>query len=227
MDDSILELEMARRFYGYGRWDAPHWFVGLEEGKGRNELPDNAQRVNAWDQLGRTELCDCLEFHYLIGEKDFHKERPILQHTWRPIILLLKTFLGDRSDKDSFLRAYQRDRWGRVNGGVTCVIEMTGSAAKSLDVPKDRERFQPERIEGIHYRMLKYKPRLMVIYGGGRKKREGWEKILGSRFGADGVMKLESTIVAHTPQPAAHILKDTEWEALGRKLRAESWASRS
>ena len=221
MDDSPLGLEMARRFYGYGRWDAPHWFIGLEEGKGHNELADNSPRVNAWDQLGRTELCDCLEFHRLIGEKKYHKERPILQNTWRPLILLLKTFLDDRSDKDSFLRAFQRDRWGRVSGGGTCVIEMSGSAAKSLNVPKDRERFQPERIEGIHNRMLKYKPRLVVIYGGGKKKRECWEKIFESRFGPDGILKLESTIVAHTAQPAAHILKDTDWEALGQRLRAE------
>jgi hypothetical protein len=53
---------------------------------------------------------DCFEFHYLIGEKDYHKERPVLQKTWRPLILLLKAFLDDRSDKDGFLRAYQRDR---------------------------------------------------------------------------------------------------------------------
>src|ERR1700741_2319450 len=57
------ELEMARRSYGYGRWDAPYWFIGPEQGKGRAEPSGNSQRVNAWRKLGENELCDCLDFH--------------------------------------------------------------------------------------------------------------------------------------------------------------------
>jgi hypothetical protein len=113
------ELEMARRSYGYGRWDAPYWFIGPEQGKGQAESSGNSQRVNAWQKLGQNELCDCLDFHAQISDMSWHRGRPSLQPTWRPLILLLKTFLNQPSDIES-LREYQRDRWGRVKGGETC-----------------------------------------------------------------------------------------------------------
>jgi hypothetical protein len=60
MDYGTLELEMGRRSCGYGRWNAPYWFIGPEQGKGKDERDDNAQRVKAWQQLGRAELCELL-----------------------------------------------------------------------------------------------------------------------------------------------------------------------
>ena len=135
MDDRKRELEMARRCYGYGRWEAPYWFLGPEQGKGRKEPPDNTRRVEAWFELGATELCDCHDFHSLIGEKDWHREKPNLQRTWRPLILVLKTFLDDLSNDDlsnkECLRNYQRTRWGRADG-ETCIIELSSLASKSL-----------------------------------------------------------------------------------------------
>jgi hypothetical protein len=46
----------CKQFFGYGRWDAPVWFVGLEEaGAG---TPEELQvRLAAWDQCGRREHC--------------------------------------------------------------------------------------------------------------------------------------------------------------------------
>lgn len=32
MHDRILE--MAKRSFGYGRWEAPYWFIGPEQGMG-------------------------------------------------------------------------------------------------------------------------------------------------------------------------------------------------
>lgn len=113
MDFGESELEMARRSYGYGRWYAPYWFIGPEQGKGKGEACDNSQRIRAWKQLRETELCDCLDFHAQIRDMSWHLSKPSLQRTWRTLILLLKTFLDEPSDIES-LRAYQRDRWGRV-----------------------------------------------------------------------------------------------------------------
>jgi hypothetical protein len=46
-------LEMARRNYGYGRWDAPYWFIGPQQGMGRHENSNLRLRVKAWQDLGR------------------------------------------------------------------------------------------------------------------------------------------------------------------------------
>lgn len=73
----------------YGRWGAPYWFIGPEQGQAPEENDDHKPRVKAWLELGGGELTDCREFHVLIGEKRWHRERPKLQSTWRSLLLLL------------------------------------------------------------------------------------------------------------------------------------------
>jgi hypothetical protein len=212
----MRELEMARRFYGYGRWDAPYWFIGPEQGKGPKETGDNTPRVNAWLQLGGADLCDCRDFHDLIGEKNWHKETPRLQSTWRPLMALLMTFLGEPANKGT-LRDYQRDRWGRVSGGETCVIELSGLPARNSRVPMPREQFRQERIEIIRQRMITYKPRLVVMYGVSEKAH--WEQIAGAALEPDRFLQRESSILGFTRHPAARRRENNDWEELGKKLR--------
>lgn len=107
MDDGIRE--MARRSYGYGSWDAPYWFIGPEQGQALNENNDLKRRVEAWLHFGGAELCDCREFHDRICQMKWHQERPRLQSTWRPLMLLLMTFLKRPTDNES-LRTYHSGR---------------------------------------------------------------------------------------------------------------------
>ena len=86
--------EMARHWYGHGRWDYPYWFIGPEPGQARSENHDFQPRLEAWRHSGAGELCDCQAFHDHLSEKRWHGEKPRLQPTWRPLILLLMTFLG-------------------------------------------------------------------------------------------------------------------------------------
>jgi hypothetical protein len=67
MDQEVRE--MARRCYGYGRWDAPYWFIGPEPGQARDENNDLMPRAKSWLDLGGGELIDCHAFHSLICEK--------------------------------------------------------------------------------------------------------------------------------------------------------------
>jgi hypothetical protein len=67
MDDRVRD--MARQRYGFGRWEAPCWFIGLEEGVAQDENDDLIPRVNARRALGGGELNDCAEFHDKIGER--------------------------------------------------------------------------------------------------------------------------------------------------------------
>jgi hypothetical protein len=74
MFDSTEDLEMAHHSLGYGHWDAPYWFIGPEQGKGRKESPDNTPRVEAWKRLGKPEVYDCREFHSLIANDDWQEQ---------------------------------------------------------------------------------------------------------------------------------------------------------
>jgi hypothetical protein len=211
-----FELEMARRSYGYGRWDAPYWFIGPEQGKGQGEPSGNSPRVRAWQRLGGTELCDCLDFHAEMPDMSWHCRKPNLQRTWRPLILLLKTFLDQPSDLES-LRAYQRDRWGRVKDGETCVIELSGLAVRSSKIPAERDRFREERITIIRQRMLSYKPVLIVMYG--LNERPHWEKIAGMPLVCDGVARVGTTRIAFAPHPQDRGRRNSDWTVLAAKLR--------
>jgi hypothetical protein len=211
---------MAKRFFGYGRWKAPYWFIGLEEGKGREEPTSNALRLEAWRGFGMPELCDCRYFHPAIKQFDWHRgdPKPRLQPTWRPLMLLLKTFLQEDSGKDA-LREYQRERWGNTNEGETCVIELSGQAARNLKEPSDRERFRDHRIEVIKQKLQECCPApvFVVMYGLGAK--EHFRKIAGQSLVCDDVVNIGSTLFALAPQPAAFGRKNEDWIRLGKKLR--------
>ena len=54
----------CKQFFGYGRWDAPVWFVGLEEA-GAGTPAELQNRLAAWDTRGRRELEDAPAFYPL------------------------------------------------------------------------------------------------------------------------------------------------------------------
>lgn len=195
VDDGIRE--MALRCYGYGRWSAPYWFIGPEQGQAPEENDDLKPRVRAWRELGATELTDCRDFHELIEDKRWHRERPRLQSTWRPLLLLLMTYLGKSTDRGT-LRSYQRDKWGRLDG-ETCVIELSGLAARNFTVPRDRESFRQERIAVIRERMRHHSPELVVMYGLG--EMEHWMTIADGSFPKENFLRRGSTVLACTPHP--------------------------
>jgi hypothetical protein len=68
MDDDVRE--MALQCYGYGRWNAPYWFIGPEQGQAPDEDNELKPRVKAWHDLGGGELNDCRQFHALLAKRD-------------------------------------------------------------------------------------------------------------------------------------------------------------
>jgi hypothetical protein len=118
------------------------------------------------------------------------------------------------------LREYQRDRWGRVKEGETCVIELSGLAARSVREAIDRARFREERIQIIRQRMLSSRPVFVVMYGFNEKP--GWGRIAGRPLVRYGVVKVGQTMIAFAPHPQDHGRRNSDWMDLGTKLRLES-----
>jgi len=217
MNDDMLQ--MALRSYGYGRWDAPYWFIGLEQGQGPHET-DLGLRLKAWLELGATELCDCREFHKRIGEVRWHFKNPVdLQPTWRPLMLLLMTFLGRPADNES-LRTYQRDQWGNL-AGETCVIELSGLAAPKLKAPGDHNLFLTERVKVISERIQQHKLSLVIMYG--RTQKNSWNEIAETAFGKsipdDNVLMSDTTTLAVAEHPVKHGLPNAYWVDFGTRLK--------
>ncbi|WP_433971024.1 hypothetical protein [Tunturiibacter lichenicola] len=170
-------------------------------------------------KLEKRELCDCKAFHDEIGEEKWHRGllgKPRLQRTWRPLMLLLKTLLNEPAGRDD-LRAYQRDSWGRQNGGETCVIDLSGLAAKTLQMPIDRKQFRNERIGVICDKLREHQPRLVVMYGKGEK--QCWQQIAAAGLEPEQPYTVGSTIFVMTTHPNTHGRTDADWMGLGERLR--------
>lgn len=204
------ELALASGCYGYGRWSAPYWFIGPEQGQARSERNDLALRYQAFCALSRDGLSDCRNFHALIEQEAWHRdERPPLQRTWRRLMLLLMSYL-DRPTDDRSLRNYQREQWGSATG-ETCVIELSGLPATSFKVFRDRESFRKERIQFIQQKLLGCKPAVVVMYGKGQLQE--WKQISAV------VRPSDKMNILCTPHPVAYGSTDEEWMEMGRKLR--------
>ena len=211
--------EMARRFYGYGRWAAPYWFIGPEQGQARNENNDLGPRLKAWRDLGAPELCDCKQYCDAFNLHRWH-EKGDLQPTWVRLILLLMTFLNKPADRES-LRRYQRSQWGSTNDprGETCVIELSGWPANNQTTPRDRETFRQQRIEVIRERMSEnHLLQLVVMYG--KSEMKSWEKIAGRSFRPDNILKSGGTTFAAAAHPVSFEgVSYAYWKELGQRLR--------
>jgi len=231
-------LAMARGNYGYGRWEAPNWFIG--PGQGGNNL---ALRVDVWLKRGSRGLDDCREFHHDIKEFRWHFKEPVsLQNTWRPLMLLLMNFLGRPVDNDSlpkkrlrknyYLRVYQRDRWGSLDEKVaeTCVIDLSGLAAPNAQENPDPGIYLQERIDFICTRILDHQPRLVVMYG--TEQMHHWNTIARAVAGREfprealapalpgtSVLTHGTVTLVRTPHATAHGLRNEYWTGLGKRLR--------
>lgn len=214
-------VQMSEHFFGYGRWDAPFWFVGPEAGMGKDGSDNLAARYESWKRLEFSPVVDCAAHHLGFGFTKWHQPDPPIQRTWGQLIRLLLTYKGLSSDKEA-IRKYQRERWGSLEG-ETCVIELSGLASPNMQTRRDRATFLSRRIERIRKEALRYAPEFIVMYGEGQRKE--WERIADSKFDSNGLCWMNKTIIAvaphpTAPRPAAKGLVKEYWMNLGRSLRS-------
>jgi hypothetical protein len=146
--DGDARSRAARHWFGYGRWDAPYWFVGMEPG-GKDEHAS----YESWLRLGGGELLDCKAHHLDSGFTKWHGgRRPPTQSTWRRLMQALLAYKGEPTDMDA-VSVYQRDRWG-MREGETALIELMTLHAQSLSHASDRTTHREERVKTIGERLL-------------------------------------------------------------------------
>lgn len=224
--------DMAEHRFGYGIWRARYWLVGPEEDTSENESKQEeelAKRHSAWRTLGSLDLDDSLAFHQAIGDLRYHREKPKPQHTWTRLISVLA---GYGADGVSDRHTYQRKHWGRHPGdGIeadTCVIELSGIAAKSQGVQRNRDEFFEPRLRKIAAKLRENKPELLVLYGKSNLCQRAWLELtsgathLGQCSNGAQVRNVNGTIAAWTEHTNARGSGRTllYWQEFGKELRA-------
>lgn len=166
---SLMDLfeRAAEKWFGYGNWSAPYWFVGKEQGGSEDE--DHFGWEKIWHDLGEKELIDCRNHHQKMGRYGnfrWHGQNPKIQNTWGPLIRLLLSFKNPVSiPVEESIRDYQRTRWG-AQDGETVVAEIAGVRSKDASLPNDlRDKYLLKRIQVYRDRIREHSPDFVLFYG--------------------------------------------------------------
>jgi hypothetical protein len=174
-------------FYGYGNYQAPYWFIGMEEAGGVTEQ-QIARQLEIWNTWGRGELLDVVEYARAMGITNWYGDKPALQRTWRNLIRVFLTAKGQIADNE-VMRQYQKTVWGTKNG-ETCLLELLPLPSPSighwiygqistlpyLATREDyRQYVADSRVSHLQDRVVRYQPKAVVFYGVGYCSY--WKKI--------------------------------------------------
>ena len=208
----VSVLEMAQHWYGYGRWEAPYWFVGIEPGG--DELNEFAR---LWRHLGSGELLDIVAHHKELRWNWFD-EGARTQPTWMKLIWLLLTYKGQEPTRDATLE-YQKRHLGRIDG-ETALTEISCIPARHNGVPVPlREQYRAERIAKISKLISEHAPKFVVFYSSGSRYRSTWDKIAGCQLTPHKPIMVERTACVITSHPTRERSK-AYWSNMGLELRA-------
>jgi hypothetical protein len=120
MLNPALLSDYCEKFFGYGRWTAPIWFIGIEEAGGHNEA-EIERRLETWSARGRLDLEDAPSFYPACGNAAWHGTGATLQPTWEQLIRMLLRGRGVEDTKAALLDYQQKLG---ASTGETCVIEL-------------------------------------------------------------------------------------------------------
>jgi hypothetical protein len=215
----------AARWFGYGRWNAPYWFMGKEPGGG-----DDPEVYRSWERLGAGELIDCrahdIDCPSVREPGMWHGgERPPLQKTWRPLITMVLAFEGAETYEEDAVRQYQDERWGTAQGD-TAVLELSAIAAKTVShVEAMRLMHLGDRIDTFRQHLANIPPQFVVFYGLGTDPvhevpyLQHWSAIAQHDLVPDEPVLIGETIFVAQKHPVAHGTTTAHWAHLGRRVR--------
>ena len=240
LDDQLLE-GFIHEFYGYGNYAGTYWFIGMEEGGG-NKFKEIADRLNAWQKMGKHELEDLEKYHVEIRRPYYFNDQAKLQPTWNKLIRILLSSKNSvlKIEKEE-VREYQKMLLGRLNG-ETCLVELLPLPSPSrnrwfyaqhsrLPYLTTREKYEqtlyPDRISHLRQRINEYKPKVVIFYGSGY--REYWKSIAKIDFSEShgiSIGRSESTLFIITKHPSTKGITNEYFHQVGKiikEVRGCSW----
>ncbi len=234
----VIEPELLRkymeRFVGFGSPSASIWFVGLEQGGGK-DLKELDRRLSAWANQGSGAFADLREYCKSIDERRWHGESPRIQPTLGKLACVALALEGREPNTES-VRRFQADSLGQ-NGGSTLIAELMPLPSRNLrqwiyanlEMPEleTRDAYQANFVQKrtclLRETIRQTAPRAVVFLG--LLKVKTWQDIAGVVFkepGAGGALwashgPTDFVVIRH---PTAFGSKNADFDEVGRALRA-------
>ncbi|OGU61835.1 MAG: hypothetical protein A2315_13080 [Ignavibacteria bacterium RIFOXYB2_FULL_35_12] len=188
-------INFIEKFYGYGNYKSPIWFVGMEPGAPK-ERKKIKKFFDVWKDRGELETDNVRESHLEIGIKHYTElfsDNPKYQRTWGSLIKILFYANGKSNFTIDDIKDYQKDKLGQKNSDH-CLIELlplpsystttwqySNTGIKEL---KDRDTYEsyyiPRRIIGLRNRIKTHVPRVVIFYS--LKYKMHWERLVDKGF---------------------------------------------
>jgi len=222
-----------REFVGHGNLDSVVWFVGIEEGRGNDTIEQLNKRLHASD--GKQTM-DIQELD-LLSHRQWFKENPPIQRTWRiPIRTLL--VLEEKQADNNAIKEFQRKLWARAdaNHGMFELFPLPCRSTRNAAWPygifaRDEEtqylasrqaymkKVAPERIKLFKTLIAEYKPKLVIFYAKSKKYRKCWQEIVGNPLEPRKICDSDELFVSNNgttkfiviPHPVARGISRERW----------------
>ena len=234
--DSARLANYSEGFYGFGKWEARIWFIGIEEAGGWDQQHVH-RRLQAWHQNGRADLEDAPTFYPDAGNKRWHGAAAVLQPTWAQLLRMLLAARGMPTTNEALLD-YQRRHLGS-RGGETCLAELLplpSPSTKDWHYPKwsklrwleNRQQYYGHllvaRAAGLARRIKTHKPEVVIFYG--TTFLNTWSCISGATWAQAIPLKLlryanghtNFFVTKHPLDPALGTGRDSYFQEIGNYL---------
>lgn len=231
-NDQLLEA-LINNFYGYGNYQAPHWFIGVKEGGSDTHL-EVGRRLEVWDSRGRRELENVAAYHRAMDMSDFFDHRPKSQPTWRRLIRIALTAQGQSCNPETICN-YQQSKLG-TEDGETCLLNLLPLPSpdkkpwlyaehSTLPYLTSRPTYKKQvtslRITHLQERITQYYPKAIVFHG--LKYLAEWKKIAGVEFqeASAGINTASNgrTLFIAVKSPTARGLGNEYFQQVGKLIK--------
>lgn len=192
--DPVTTKEYIQKYFGYGNLSSPYWFIGKEEGGGK-DATENIHRIELWRELGSNQTNDMYDFHRKLGFTDHQLSR--FQQTWAKLTQLMITVeTGEDFISKDDKRQYLLQSFGRYTTNQA-LLELMPIAARStskdrwlgsdvFQAPEMADRdayfqlYLPERIKALRNLIHEHRPKMVVFYSSLGNYVKWWSEIAGS-----------------------------------------------
>jgi hypothetical protein len=226
---ALLIKKRLKTFWGYGNLDGRTWFIGMEEGLGKDE-PFPLERFMSTAGKAVVDIRD----NTAPDHQRWFQPKSATQPTWRVLIGLLMYRRLRSIPKLADIRTYQLLEFGLKNNDHA-ILELMPLPANSTsdwiyqDVPLKglitREEYlstyKPTRVELLKALIEKHQPKLVLFYS--RSYLTDWQTIVPKPFievipGKLHLVKYKGTTYAVTPHPVSRGMKTADWEEIAKHL---------